>query len=86
MQVNPTKAGFSATKLGQIERHLNENYITPGKISGCQVMVSRHGVPAYFQSFGHMDRERGKPVLDDTIFRIYSMTEADYLYRADDAV
>ena len=38
-------------------------------------MVSRHGTPAYFQSLGEMDRERGKPVADDTIFRIYSMTK-----------
>ena len=75
MEVNPTKAGFSATKLGQIDRHLNDNYIKPNKISGCQVMVARHGEPAYFQSFGDMDRERSKPVADDTIFRIYSMTK-----------
>ena len=75
MEVNPTKAGFSATKLGQIDRHLNDNYIQPNKISGCQVMVARHGVPAYSQSFGDMDRERSKPVADDTIFRIYSMTK-----------
>ena len=75
MDVNPTKAGFSAVKLEQISRHLNERYIQPGKIAGCQVMVSRHGVPAYFQSFGDRDRERNKPVTDDTIFRIYSMTK-----------
>ncbi len=75
MDVNPTKAGFSATKLEQINRHLNENYIQSKKIAGCQVMVSRHGVPAYFQSFGEMDRERSKPVMEDTIFRIYSMTK-----------
>lgn len=75
MEVNPTKAGFSSTKLGQIDRHLNDNYVQPNKISGCQVMVARHGVPAYFQSFGDMDRERSKPVADDTIFRIYSMTK-----------
>ncbi len=52
-----------------------ENYITPGKIAGCQVMVSRGGVPAYFRSFGQMDIERDKPVQEDTIFRIYSMTK-----------
>ena len=75
MQVDPIKAGFSGTKLEQIDRHLIENYIGPGKISGCQVMVARHGALAYFKSFGDMDRERGKPVSDDTIFRIYSMTK-----------
>ena len=37
--------------------------------------VARHGHLAYSKSFGQMDRERGKPTADDTIFRIYSMTK-----------
>ena len=75
MEVNAEKAGLDANRLETISRHLMENYITPGKIAGCQVMVSRGGVPAYFRSFGQMDMERGKPVQEDTIFRIYSMTK-----------
>ena len=75
MEVNAEKAGLDANKLETISRHLMENYITPGKIAGCQVMVSRGGVPAYFRSFGQMDIERDKPVQEDTIFRIYSMTK-----------
>ncbi len=75
MQVDPIKAGFSQAKLARIDRHLIENYIAPGKIAGCQVMVARRGTAAYFKSFGEMDRERGRPVTEDTIFRIYSMTK-----------
>jgi len=30
---------------------------------------------AYFQSLGNMDRERARPMGDDTIFRIYSMSK-----------
>ena len=75
MDVNAKEAGLNANRLETISRHLMDNYINPGKISGCQVMVSRHGVPAYFSSFGQMDIERNKPVLEDTIFRIYSMTK-----------
>ena len=75
MELNPTAAGFSAKKLERIEQHLNESYLDAGKITGCQVMVSRRGIPAYFKSFGDMDRERSKPVQDDTIYRIYSMTK-----------
>ena len=75
MEIDPIKAGFDARKLARISQHLNENYIGPGKITGCQVMVARHGVPAYFDSLGLMDRERDKPLRDDTIFRIYSMTK-----------
>ena len=75
MQVDPIKAGFSQAKLARIDRHLMENYIAPGKIAGCQVMVARRGTAAYFKSFGDMDRERARPVQEDTIFRIYSMTK-----------
>jgi len=75
MEIDPIKAGFDARKLARISQHLNENYIGPGKIAGCQVMVARNGVPAYFDSLGLMDRERDKPMRDDTIFRIYSMTK-----------
>ena len=73
--VAPEAAGFSGTRLERISEHLNRNYIEPGKISGCQVAVARHGQLAYFHNFGEMDRERARPVADDTIFRIYSMTK-----------
>ena len=75
MNINPEQAGFSEARLERITDHLNLNYIEPGKIAGCQVLVSRHGHDAYFRSLGLMDRERGKPVADDTIFRLYSMTK-----------
>jgi len=73
--VAPDAAGFSAERLERISDHLTRNYIEPGKITGCQVAVARHGQTAYFRNFGLMDREREKPVADDTIFRIYSMTK-----------
>jgi CubicO group peptidase (beta-lactamase class C family) len=68
-------AGLDAHRLARIDEHLERNYIGPGKIAGCQVAISRRGRPAYFKSFGLMDRERNKPVAADTIFRIYSMTK-----------
>lgn len=67
--------GLDASRLDRITDHLQKNYIDPGKIAGCQVMVARHGHQAYFRSFGDMDRERGKAMRDDAIFRIYSMTK-----------
>lgn len=75
MEVDAARAGFQKEKLERIGRHLRENYVDPGKIPGCQVLVSRHGIPAYFESMGLMDRERKKAMRDDTIFRIYSMTK-----------
>ena len=75
MEVDAKRAGLSASRLEWITDHLNRNYIDPGKIAGCQVLVSRHGQPAYFRSFGRMDLERDKPMRDDTIYRIYSMSK-----------
>jgi len=75
MDIAPSKAGFDANRLERITAHLERNYIEPGKIVGCQVLVARHGHVAYFRSLGLMDRERGLPMRDDTIFRIYSMTK-----------
>ncbi len=75
MELAPEQAGFSASRLDWITDHVNHNYIEPQKIAGCQVLVSRHGHPAYFKSFGLMDIERDKPMADDAIFRIYSMSK-----------
>ncbi len=75
MELAPKRAGFAPERLNRISDHLNRNYIEPGKIAGCQTLVARHGHVAYFKSFGQMDRERRKPMADDTIFRLYSMTK-----------
>ena len=59
MNLNPEAAGFDAKRLERITEHLNRHYIEPGKIAGCQTLVSRHGHPAYFSSLGLADREEG---------------------------
>jgi CubicO group peptidase (beta-lactamase class C family) len=68
-------AGFIAGRLDRITEHLQRNYIEPKKIAGCQVLVARGGDVAFRRSLGMADRERGKAMADDTIFRIYSMTK-----------
>ncbi|HLJ52006.1 MAG TPA: serine hydrolase domain-containing protein [Rhizomicrobium sp.] len=75
MELSPGKAGFAPERLERIADHLNRAYIDNGKITGAQVAVTRRGHLAYFKSLGQMDRERGKQMADDTIFRIYSMTK-----------
>jgi CubicO group peptidase (beta-lactamase class C family) len=75
MELAPKQTGLSTARLERITEHLERNYIAPGKIAGCQVAVARHGHLAYFRSFGQMDRERGRAMADDAIFRIYSMTK-----------
>ena len=75
MKLNPDAAGMDGRRLERIAEHLQGRYIDTGRIAGCQVAVVRHGETAYLGSFGLADRERGRPVDDDTIWRIYSMTK-----------
>jgi CubicO group peptidase (beta-lactamase class C family) len=75
MELAPKRAGFAPERINRITEHLDQNYIQPGKIVGCQTLVARHGHVAYFKSQGLMDRERRTPMADDTVFRLYSMTK-----------
>lgn len=75
MKIDPEAAGMDAGRLRRIDEHLLRNYVEPGKIAGCQVLVARHGAVAHLSSLGEMDRERSKPVADDTIWRLYSMSK-----------
>jgi CubicO group peptidase (beta-lactamase class C family) len=75
MKVDPAGAGLAERQLDRLTQHLQQQYIDAGRIAGCQVAVARHGQVGYFRSFGNRDAERGLPVEDDTIWRIYSMTK-----------
>ncbi len=67
--------GISIDALSRLDRHLLERYIQPEKIAGCLTLISRRGDIAHLSAMGSMDRERGKPMATDTIFRFYSMTK-----------
>jgi CubicO group peptidase (beta-lactamase class C family) len=71
---NP-QCGFDLSRLDRITDHLRRQYIEPGKIAGCQTLVARFGEVVHEQSLGLADLARSKPVDDQTIFRIYSMTK-----------
>ena len=75
MEHAPDSSGLSIARLERVTEHLERNYITQGKISGCQVAISRRGHVAYFRSLGLMDREKNRTMADDAIFRIYSMSK-----------
>lgn len=75
MKIDADAAGMDAARLRRIDEHLLGRYVEPGKIAGCQVAVARHGSIAHHSVLGQMDRERGKPTADDTIWRIFSMTK-----------
>src|SRR5712691_2183244 len=58
--------------------YLDENmqrHISSGRPAGALTVVYHKGQVAHWSAQGLRDRERGKPITDDTIFRIYSMTK-----------
>ncbi|MEW6188309.1 MAG: serine hydrolase domain-containing protein [Thermodesulfobacteriota bacterium] len=75
MIVTPEEVGLSKERLARIEQHLTQRYLTSKKIVGTLTLVARQGKVAYLSPLGLMDRERNKPMTEDTIFRIYSMTK-----------
>ena len=73
--MRPEDVGLSSERLARIERHLHERYIDRGRIAGAVTLVARRGQVAYLSAIGQRDRERKRPMTEDTLFRIYSMTK-----------
>jgi CubicO group peptidase (beta-lactamase class C family) len=74
-RATPEDVGLSSAGLSRIDEHLRARYIDAGRIAGALTLVARRGKVAFLSPVGQMDRERAKPMRDDTIFRIYSMTK-----------
>jgi CubicO group peptidase (beta-lactamase class C family) len=73
-QVPPEQVGVSKEKLGRIHEALQES-IADGKLAGTVVLVARKGKLIYADAAGFQDKDEGKPMALDSIFRIYSMTK-----------
>ncbi|MBN2130681.1 MAG: beta-lactamase family protein [Sedimentisphaerales bacterium] len=70
----PQDVGMSPEKLAQVSPAV-QDLVDAEKIAGASVVVARRGKVVFFETFGVMDKEAGKPVAEDTIFRFYSMTK-----------
>lgn len=70
----PQDVGMSQEKLGRISVAV-QGLVDDDKIAGASVLVARKDKVVFFETFGMMDKEAGKPVDEDTIFRFYSMTK-----------
>lgn len=74
IDVDPGEVGLDAQRLQRIDTHFRR-YVDDGRLVGWQVMVSRRGKVAHLSSYGLADREAGRAVEADTVWRIYSMTK-----------
>ena len=68
-------SGMSKQRLLRIDDHINRNYLDTEKLTGALTAIYRKGRLAHYSALGLMDREQNKPVLWDSIYRIYSMTK-----------
>ena len=72
--VKPEHVGLSSKRLERIDK-LMKRYVNEKRISGALGLIARHGEVVYLNTWGESDREAGKPMTPDTIFRIYSMSK-----------
>ena len=75
MPQSPEAVGLSTERLARIDDHLRTRYLETGRLKGALTLVARHGEIAHFRAQGLADAERGTPMREDTLFRIYSMTK-----------
>jgi CubicO group peptidase (beta-lactamase class C family) len=69
------RAGLSSSRLARLDQTMKERYVDTGMLPGFHVMICRDGELAHDSRVGMMDLERQRPLRDDAIFRIYSMSK-----------
>ena len=72
--VAPESVGLSSPRLQRID-HAMQGYIARGQLAGLITVLLRHGQVAHCGVYGQMDLAGGKPMHEDAIFRIFSMTK-----------
>jgi CubicO group peptidase (beta-lactamase class C family) len=70
----PETAGFSTQRLARLTALL-QGYVDRSDLPGMIVTVARQGKTVYYEKLGWADKEAQKPMQDDTIFMIASMTK-----------
>ncbi|HEY7852861.1 MAG TPA: serine hydrolase domain-containing protein [Caulobacteraceae bacterium] len=73
--MKPEQVGLSTARLARLDEVMKSRYVDGGFLPGLITQVFRRGELVHCGLSGHMDRERDKPMREDAIFRIYSMTK-----------
>jgi len=71
---SPENVGLSSERFKRLETVMTQ-YLEKKQIAGAVALVVRKGKVAYFKSIGMQEVEMKKPMQDNTIFRIASMTK-----------
>src|SRR5882724_2420752 len=74
-QPSPKPLSPSADRLKRVDLVL-EKYVSESRVPGVVALVLQEGKPVYQGAFGWADKEAGRKMTPDTIFRIASQTKA----------
>jgi CubicO group peptidase (beta-lactamase class C family) len=66
---------LSADRLQRVD-HILQKYIDDNRVAGVVALVLQDGKPVYERALGWADKEAGRKMTSDTIFRIASQTKA----------
>jgi CubicO group peptidase (beta-lactamase class C family) len=72
---SPEAVGLSSSRLQYLDSYLQQRYLDTGRLPCALTLIERRSQLAHLSLQGHMDVERARPLQQDTIFRIYSMTK-----------
>ncbi|MEP6534178.1 MAG: serine hydrolase domain-containing protein [Bryobacteraceae bacterium] len=73
-EAKPEGVGLSSERLQRIHETI-QRHIDSHQISGAVTLVARRGRIAHLEAHGAMDVESGKPMVKNSIFRIWSMSK-----------
>ena len=73
--MKPETVGMSSARLARLDEVMKRRYVDGGYLPGMLTYIYRKGHLVHTGMCGHMDLERGKPMREDAIFRIYSMSK-----------
>jgi CubicO group peptidase (beta-lactamase class C family) len=73
--MKPETVGMSSARLARLDEIMKHRYVDSGYLPGMLTYVWRKGQLVHTGMCGQMDLERRKPMREDAIFRIYSMSK-----------
>jgi len=71
----PIQSGFAVDRLARIDQFL-QRYVDSNQVAGSVLLVLRDGRPVYQRAVGWADKESGRRMTPDAIFRIASQSKA----------
>src|ERR1700674_4238486 len=70
----PESVGMDSARLDCINATM-QDFVKDNQLPGIMTLVQRHGKVVHLGKFGMMDIAARKPMQEDALFRIYSMTK-----------